>query len=149
MPFRSAPSAFNPDRKIQDLRWGKDEDRLPEDGGANCKGKSIPQKGTCGCKRPHLSHRGPDAENNRVQPIRGLSGKREVVERGRRMRSEGYFGTRPSWASRTKMRTLNHMWSERGSQWSCWAMNVEMWENRGRWTISLAAALSTARKGDR
>ena len=67
---------------------------------------------------------------------------REVAEMGRRVRSERYFRARPCWALRTKMRTLKCIWSERGSQWSYSAMNVEMWDNRGRQAISLAAALS-------
>ena len=42
-----------------------------------------------------------------------------------------------------KMRTLNCMRSERGGQWSCSSTNVDMWENWGRWVVSLAAAFST------
>ena len=38
------------------------------------------------------------------------------------------------------------IWSERGRQWSCLAMNVEMWEES---LAAAAAALSTNCKGDR
>lgn len=52
------------------------------------------------------------------------------------MRLQRYFGPRPSWALRTKIRTLNCMRPERGSQCSCSATNIEMWENRGSRAIN-------------
>src|ERR1043165_8578871 len=48
-----------------------------------------------------------------------------------------------------KTSTFNWMRAVRGSQCSCSNMNVEIWENRGRRAISLAAALRTDCRGER
>ena len=53
-------------------------------------GESIPQRGTYGCKGSQVSHRGPDAGNKGVQPIRGDGGKwqRKVGEGNQKDTSE-------------------------------------------------------------
>jgi len=51
-------------------RWGY---TTREDSGMDCRGRSIPQRGTTGCKGSQLSHRGNHTGNKEVQLIANQS----------------------------------------------------------------------------
>jgi len=75
------------------------------------------------------------------------SGRRDMAEKGKRIRSRKYLG--PICEREINVRTLSWIRGMSGSQWKWSNKKAGMWDARGSREISLAAAFRTDWRGER
>jgi len=132
------------------FRKAKEDERLPERKVESTEGESAfqgvgPIEAKDGDWAKAVLLRG----TKRSSLFKERSGRLEETELRWSITSTRYFGARPRWALKIRVRILNCIRARRGSQCSSSNVYVEMWEYRGKWAISPAAVLRNNRVGER